>query len=108
MAISVSLRLTLAAAGLVALAGCSVEVRPFPTLATAATSQELGVTGGRILAPAIAEELDRDGDGRLDMTAPLRFGQASFDDAARLELVVHDTTVCIDGPAGVVTAGPCG
>lgn len=31
----------------------------------------------------------------------------SFEGDVHLEMVVDSTTVCVDGPGGTVTAGPC-
>jgi hypothetical protein len=92
--------------GLVLLAGCSVSVRPFPQLATAETADELRVAPSDALDATTAAVLDRDDDGRLDLTAPLRHG-ISFEGDERLEMVVDGTTVCVDGPGGTVTSGPC-
>lgn len=93
-------------AGLVLLAGCSFSAQPFPRLATADTASELGVAPPDILDAATTAALDRDDDGRLDLTAPLQRG-ISFEGDEHLEMVVDGTTVCVDGPGGTVTSGPC-
>jgi hypothetical protein len=98
-------RCTTISTGLVLLAGCSVSVQPFPAGDDGDRRRARGRPFGSP-GSTTAAELDRDDDGRLDLSAPLRHG-ISFEVDERHDMVVDGTTVCVDGPGGTVTHGPC-
>lgn len=69
-------------AGGTPLTGCSFSVQPFPRLATADTASELGGASSAVVDAATAAALDRDDDGRLDLTIPVPYGISFEGDGA--------------------------